>query len=116
MESLMKKILFIIAGTPYPITSGRQIRTHNFVQALAQNSELYLLYQKWGGDEQDDTSNFLEYFKKAQKFSFNRVQTDKRGSLSKIFIRRCKLLYSLLSFTSWQFNDIIQILSEQFLI
>jgi hypothetical protein len=43
----MKKILFIITGTPYPITSGRQIRTYNFVQALAQDSELYILYQNW---------------------------------------------------------------------
>ena len=101
----MKKILFIITGTPFPITSGSQIRTYNFVQSLAQDSELYLLYQNWGGLEKDDASHFLEYFKKVQKISFNHAKIDKRGSLSNLFINKCKLLYSIISFTSWQFND-----------
>ena len=69
MGSIMKKVLFIITGTLYPITIGRQIRTHNFVQALNQDSELYLLYQNWESDEKDDTSNFLGYFNKTKKIS-----------------------------------------------
>jgi glycosyltransferase involved in cell wall biosynthesis len=100
----MQKILLIITGTPYPITSGRQIRTYNFVQALAQNSELYLLYQSREGWEKDDSSHFLKYFKKVQKIPYH-IQPDTWSSLSERFINKCKLLYCLLSFTSWQFHD-----------
>jgi glycosyltransferase involved in cell wall biosynthesis len=101
----MQKILFVTMGTPYPITSGRQIRTHSFVQALAQDNELYLLYQTWDGLEKDDLSDFFKYFKKVQKVVFNRVKPDEQCSLAKRFMNKYKLLYGLVSLKSWQLYD-----------
>lgn len=37
------KILFVVSSYPYPMNSGTKMRTHSFINALADGNELYLL-------------------------------------------------------------------------